>query len=370
MKNKEDKDVQTGEVESRGGPALKDVFKGAFHIGAALSVDQICGKEPAAMAVVEKHFNSITPENMLKWEEVHPEPNRYNFDAPDRYVAFGEKHKMHIIGHNLVWHWQIPDWAFQDAAGKPLGRDALLARMKEHIFTVMGRYRGRIHGWDVVNEAFMADGSWRKSKWFEIIGEDYIEKAFEFAHQADPQAELYYNEYDYEYRPKVDSVIRLIKRLQAKAIRVDGIGIQGHWFLDFPRIEEIEAYVLALAELKVKLMITELDIGVVPFIHLDSPKADISSFDAETQKKLNPYPNGLTEAAQQQLAKRYADLFSFFLKHRDKFKRVTFWGVHDGQTWRSYLPITGRTEHPMLFERACRPKPALDAVIKVARGRI
>jgi endo-1,4-beta-xylanase len=237
------------QTEYAGQPALKDVFKNDFYIGAALSADQISGREPDAIALVKRHFNSITPENILKWEEVHPKPDRYNFEAPDRYVAFGEKHKMHIIGHTLVWHWQTPDWVFQGHSGNPLSRGALLERVKDHIFAVMGRYRGRIHGWDVVNEAIMADGSFRKSKWFEIIGEDYVSKAFEFARQADPSAELYYNEYDFEYPPKREGVIRLIKNLQAKGLRVDGVGIQGHWFLDFPRIDELEAYVLDLAQI-------------------------------------------------------------------------------------------------------------------------
>ena len=351
---------------SAGQPGLKDVFKNDFYIGAALSVEQIAGKEPGAIALVKKHCNSITPENILKWEEVHPEPNRYNFDAPDQYVAFGEKHRMHIIGHTLVWHWQTPSWVFQDAAGDALSREALLKRMKDHIFTVMGRYKGRIHGWDVVNEAVMANGSFRKSRWYEIIGEDYVVKAFEFARQADPQAELYYNEYDYEYCPKCDEVVRLVKNLQSKGCKVDGLGIQGHWFLDFPQIGDLEAYLLKLAELKIRLMITEFDIGVLPFCHLDDPKKELSSFDAETQKKLNPYPNGLPDSILQEQARRYAGLFSLFQKHRDKLSRVTFWGVHDAQTWRSYLPIGGRAEYPLLFDRKCRPKPALDAIIKTA----
>ena len=191
---------------------LKNAFKDDFFVGAALNVEQITGREPDAMALVARHFNSITPENILKWEEVHPEPDRYNFDAADRYVAFGEKHGMHIIGHTLVWFHQTPDWVFQDASGKPLGREALLQRMKEHIFTVVGRYRGRIHGWDVVNEAILRDGTWRQIKWYEILGEDHVAKAFEFARQADPDAELYYNEYDLEVRPKREGVIRLLKR--------------------------------------------------------------------------------------------------------------------------------------------------------------
>ncbi len=369
MMNTPKRTVSKDRIDTALQPSLKDAFKDDFYIGAALSLDQISGKEPEAMVLVAKHFNSITPENILKWEEVHPQPGQYNFEAADRYVAFGEKHKMHIIGHALVWHHQTPDWVFQDDFGKLVSREVLLERMKEHIFTVMGRYRGRIHGWDVVNEAIMADGSWRKSKWFEILGEDHVTKAFEFARQADPDAGLYYNDFDLEIRPKCEGVIRLVKGLQAKGIHVDGIGIQGHWFVDHPPMSEIEHHFIALAGLGARLMITELDIGVLPFYPIESKIVDLSSFDAETRKKYNPYPNGLPDPAQKELARRYAELFSLFRKHRDKFDRITFWAVHDGQSWRNYWPITGRTEHPVLFDRRCQPKPALDAVISVARGK-
>ncbi len=348
-------------------PILKDLYKSDFSIGVALSLNQVLGKEPEATALVAKHFNSITPENILKWEEVHPEPNRYNFEPVDRYVAFGEQHKMKIIGHTLVWFFQTPDWVFQDESGKPLSREALLARMKDHIFTVMGRYKGRIHGWDVVNEAVMADGQLRRNKWLEIIGEDYMLKAFEYARQADPGAELYYNEYDFEERPKCEAVIRLIRDLKSKGARIDGVGIQGHWFLDYPRVDEIESYIAALSALGVKLMITEMDVSVLPFYPVDSRAVDIASFDAETQKKYNPYAGELPESAQKELAKRYAELFSLFHKHKDKFSRVTLWAVHDGQSWRSYLPIRGRKDFPMLFDRRCKPKPAFDAIVSVVQ---
>jgi endo-1,4-beta-xylanase len=348
-----------------GQPVLKDVFRNDFYIGTALNVEQICGREPLAMDLVARHFNSITPENILKWEEVHPEPERYNFESPDLYVAFGEKHNMHIIAHALVWHIQTPDWVFQDESGNPLNREALLKRMKDHIFTVVGRYRGRIHGWDVVNEAIMNDGSLRESKWLEIIGEEYIQKAFEYAHEADPEAELYYNEYDYEYGPKTEGVINLIRNLQSKGVRVDGVGIQGHWFLDYPNLDLLESYIRNLRSLDIKLMITELDIGVLPFYQMDATIVPLSSFDEETQKKHNPYPDRLPDAVERDLASRYAELFTYFRKNRDLFGRITLWAVHDGQSWRNYWPITGRTDYPMLFDRHCQPKPAFDAVVRI-----
>jgi endo-1,4-beta-xylanase len=349
-------------------PALKDVFNADFHIGVALSLDQISGREPDTLTLVGKQFNTITPENILKWEEVHPEPGRYNFEPADRYVAFGEKHDMHVVGHTLVWFHQTPAWVFEDGSGRPLTREALLERMREHIFTVMGRYKGRIHGWDVVNEAIAEDGSFRKNKWLEIIGEDYIQKAFEYARQADPGAQLYYNEYDEEKPAKCEGVVRLIRGLQSKGIQIDGVGIQGHWFLDYPSIQDIETSFATLSKLGVKLMITELDVGVLPFYAVDSPMVELSSFDPEAQKKHNPYPDGLPDAVQQTLADRYAELFSLFHKHRDKISRVTFWAVHDGQSWRSYLPIRGRSDYPMLFDHQCKPKPAFHAVVNVVKS--
>jgi endo-1,4-beta-xylanase len=352
-----------------GQPALKDVFKDDFHVGVALSLDQISGNEPEAISVVERQFNSITPENILKWEEVHPEPGKYRFEEADRYVAFGEKHTMNIIGHTLVWFHQTPNWVFQDESGKPIGREALLERMRDHIFTVMGRYKGRIQAWDVVNEAVAPDGQLRKCKWLDIIGEDYIRLAFEFARQADPAAELYYNDYDLEQRAKREGVVRLIRDLQKKGIRVDGVGTQGHWFLDSPSLDEIETSIVALSEPGIKVMVTELDVGVLPSFPLDSKVVELSSFDSESQKKHNPYPNGLPDSVQKDLANRYAELFLLFRKHHDRIGRVTFWGVHDAQSWRNYIPIRGRTEYPMLFDRQCKPKPALDAIVRAAQTK-
>jgi endo-1,4-beta-xylanase len=350
--------------DTTGQPVLKEVFQNDFYIGAALNVEQICGRESEAMDLVARHFSSITPENIMKWEEIHPEPERYDFEAPDQYVAFGEKYHMHIIAHALVWFHQTPDWVFQDESGFPLSREELLERMKEHIFTVMGRYKGRIQGWDVVNEAIEKDGSFRKCKWLEIIGEDYVQKAFEFAHEADPDAELYYNEYDFEFGLKTEGVIRLIRNLQDSGVRVDAVGIQGHWFLDYPEVDLLDGYVKELSRLGVKLMITELDVGVLPFYPMDAAVVPISSFDAKTQNKYNPYPDGLPDAVERNLADRYAELFSYFRKNRDLFGRITFWAVHDGQSWRNYWPVTGRTDYPMLFDRHCRTKPAFDAVVR------
>ena len=350
-------------------PALRDVYKDDFYVGVALNDNQIRGEEPEVTALVQRHFNSLSPENVLKWAEVHPEPNRYDFEAADRFVAYGEKLKMHIIGHTLVWFHQTPNWVFQDESGKPVKHEVLLQRMKDHIFTVVGRYKGRIHGWDVVNEAIVPDGRFRPNKWLEIIGEDYVLRAYEYARQADPDAQLYYNDYNMWMPDQWKGVIRLVENLQSNGIRIDGLGIQGHWGLDYPDLEEIETFIIALANLNVKLMITELDVTVLPFAEQYMDKK-LSSLDPELQKELNPYASALPVSVQLEQARRYTEFFSIFRKHSDKISRVSFWGVHDGQSWRSDWPVIGRTDYPLLFDRNCQPKSAFDAVVKTGQRRV
>ena len=341
---------------------LKEAYRGIFHVGAAINERQIAGTDTVGTSIVATQFDTISPENVLKWERVHPAPDTYNFDLADKYVAFGEKNHMFIVGHNLVWHSQVPNWVFEDNQGKPLTRDALLQRMHDHIFTVVGRYKGRIQSWDVVNEALNEDGSLRKSKWQQIIGDDFIEKAFEYAHQADPQAQLTYNDYSLENEAKLKGALALVARLKADGIPITTVGIQGHDSLESPTVEQEDAAITALGQLGVKVAITELDIDVLP----RDPKmfsADVS-LKVKQDPKLNPYADGLPPSVEQQLAKRYADLFAVFLKHRDVVTRVTFWGVTDRDSWLNNWPVPGRTSYPLLFDRSGKPKPAFDAVME------
>jgi endo-1,4-beta-xylanase len=344
---------------------LKQAFSDAFRIGAALNDAQFEERDTIGAALTKTHFNTITSENVLKWALVHPSPGVYDFAAPDKYVAFGERNGMTIIGHTLVWHNQTPQWVFQDAAGNPVSRDTLLQRLHDHIRTVVGRYRGRITGWDVVNEAVDEDGSLRKTPWLQIIGEDYLVKAFEWAREADPQAELYYNDYSVENAPKRNGVIALVKRLQAAGVRVTAVGLQGHDRLDWPTVEQQDTTIAAFAALGVGVNITELDIDVLPRV-AQRVTADVS-LNVRAADALDPYKSGLPDSVQQALARRYADLFMVFLKHRKVIERVTFWGVRDGDSWLNNWPVRGRTSYPLLFDRAGRPKPAFDAVIQAAK---
>lgn len=349
---------------------LKEAFADDFLIGTALSEDQMLGEVPEALELTAEQFNSITPENLLKWEKVHPQPGEYDFEAADKFVEFGQQHGMFIVGHTLVWHSQTPRWVFENDGGKPLDREALLERMREHIHAVVGRYKGRVQAWDVVNEAIAVDrrddrkASWRETPWRRIIGPDYIEKAFQYAHEADPNAELYYNDYDGWKFGKLEYFEELVDNLRAKGLRIDGIGIQGHWGLDYPTVTELEFMFRSLKKLGLKLMITEMDVDVLPASNR-SVGADVS-VRFEEQPEFNPYPDGLPRRAQRELARRYEIFFRLFHDHADCIDRVTFWGVEDGQSWRNFWPIAGRTNYPLLFNRNYQPKPAFDAVIRVA----
>jgi endo-1,4-beta-xylanase len=350
--------------ESKSEKALQEALKGKFLIGVAMNADQITGKDTAGVRLIKQHFNSITPENCMKSEVVQPQEGTFDFTLADQYVDFGQKNNMFIFGHTLIWHSQAPKWFFVDKDGKDVSREVLIERMKNHIYTVVGRYKGRVNGWDVVNEAIEDDGSFRKSKFYEIIGEDYIRLAFQFAHEADPEAELYYNDYSMAKKEKRDAVVKMVKNLQSQGVKIDGIGMQGHMTMDFPTVDEEEKSIIAFSETGVKVMITELDLTVLP-----SPGNKVSADVAlsyEYRKQLNPYSDGLPDSVAQAAHDRYAAFFKLFLKHADKIDRVTMWGLTDGHSWRNNWPVPGRTDYPLLFDRNYQPKPIVETIIKEA----
>jgi endo-1,4-beta-xylanase len=341
---------------------LKAAFRKEFLIGAAINQEQFFERDRRGVSIIAKQFNSITPENVLKWESVHPEPGQYSFESSDRYVAFGEKYRMFIVGHTLIWHSQTPRWVFEDGKGAPVDRQTLLARMRDHIQTVVGRYKGRIKGWDVVNEALDEDGTLRQTPWMKIIGEDYLVKAFEFAHEADPSAQLYYNDYSLENQAKRKGAIELIKKLKAHSVPVYAVGLQDHDKMDWPTGQQESETIVAFASLGLRVNITELDVDVLPRAS-QHRGADIS-LNVELRAQLNPYAGGLPDSLQRSLASRYSELFEVFRRHADVIDRVTFWGVTDGDSWLNDWPVRGRTSYPLLFDRTGNPKPAFYAVTK------
>ena len=348
---------------------LRAAYADAFLVGAAMNTGMVTGGNPRAAEIVARQFSSLTAENDMKWSVINPDPGRYDFRPADAYIDFAQKHDMAVVGHTLVWHSQTPRWVFQGDDGEPASRELLLRRMREHIHTVAGRYRGRVKGWDVVNEA-VSDGGpdapvLRNSPWRRIIGDDFLDHAFRFAREADPEAELYYNDYGLFHREKRARTITMLRGLIERGVPVDGVGMQGHYQIEDPSVAEVEQAILDFAALGLKVMVTELDVDVLPS-RGNAGVADIARRE-EYEAALNPYVDGLPEAEQARLAQRYADLFEVFLKHRQHITRVTLWGLDDGQSWLNNFPVRGRTNHPLLFDRLLNPKPAFQAVLDAAR---
>ena len=358
-------------IENANGQALKDVYKDAFLIGVAVTPAITSGQDQATQDIVIDQFNSITAENVMKAALINPQPGVYNFGPADEFVAFGEKNHMFIIGHTLVWHNQCPDWFFTNAEGKPNTKEEQLERLRSHIKAVAGRYAGRVNAWDVVNEVIDNDGSYRKTSWVNAVGngDTLVKYAFRFAAQYAPNTELYYNDFN-AWRPsKRDGIVRMIKMLQKEGIRIDGVGMQGHWGLNYPKTQYIEEAIDAYAACGIKVMITELDVDVLPLTKegqvIGQCMADKQFQLEEFKTFFDPYQKGLPDSVQTVLANRYAELFAIFYKRKDKIARVTLWGVHDGMSWKNDYPIPGRTNYPLLWSRQLEAKPALQAVLNV-----
>ncbi|MCF8226422.1 MAG: endo-1,4-beta-xylanase [Bacteroidales bacterium] len=344
---------------------LKDALEDKFYIGAALNGPQILGDDTASLKILHKHFNSIVAENVMKSGPIHPREDEYRFDLPDKFVEFGNENDMYIVGHCLIWHSQAPRWFFTDDEGNDVSKEVLIERMKTHISTVVGRYKGKVDAWDVVNEAFEDDGSWRSTRFYEIIGEEYMELAFKFAHEADPDAEFLYNDYSMFHQGRREAVVKLVNDLKEKGIQIDGVGMQAHYGMDYPSIEDFEKSIVAFAETGVDVHITELDIDALPRA-TRRMGAEISD-RAEYQRSLNPYPDGLPDSLDIALNERYMDFFDLFLKHHDKIKRVTLWGITDHQSWKNNWPVRGRTNYPLLFDRNYEAKPVVKKIIETAK---
>lgn len=355
-----------GGVQAEKQVGLKDAFAGKFYIGTALNEWQITGRDSASMQVVKEQFNAIVPENCMKSAELQPREGEFNFSLADKFVDFGEQNGMFVTGHCLIWHSQAPRWFFTDSLGNDVSREVMIERMKNHIQTVVGRYKGRIKGWDVVNEAIMEDGSLRKSKFYQIVGDDFIKLAFQFAHEADPDAELYYNDYNEWYPEKRDAIVKMIRELKAEGIRIDGIGMQGHIGMDGPSLDDYEKAIVAYGNEGVKVMVTELDMSILPSPKRGDFGADIAT-NFEYRKEINPYADGvIPQEKQDEWDTRMLDFFGLFLKHSDVVSRVTLWGVSDRQSWKNNFPVRGRTDYPLLFDRNYQPKPVVAKIIAKA----
>lgn len=347
-------------AEAETQPTVKETFGNKFLIGAAVNVNQMNGTDTLGANIVKKHFNSLVAENCMKSEEIHPGKDRYNWDDADNLVKFGEDNGLTVTGHCLIWHSQLAPWFPLDDNGDYVCADTLKQRMKDHIYNVVGRYKGKIKGWDVVNEAILEDGSYRVSPFYEILGEEFIPLAFQYAHEADPEAELYYNDYAMNMPQKREAVVKLVNELKDRGLRIDAIGMQGHMGMDYPDYSEFEESIEAFAATGCNVMITEWDMSALPTINRGANVSD----NVEFSKELNPYPEGLPEEVATEWNSRMSDFFELFLKHSDKISRVTFWGVSDGDSWKNDWPVEGRVEYPLLFDRNYEMKPFMKQLIE------
>lgn len=344
-------------------PNLQSTLGKYFLIGVAVDTNFVEGRMPAEEALVKEQFNQVVGENCMKGEENHPEVNRFDFSDGDKLADWAAKNGKALIGHCLVWHSQPPKWMFTDADGKPVSREVLIGRMYNHIMTVMTHYKGKVMGWDVVNEAFEDDGSYRKSPYYNIIGPEFIELAFQFAHEADPNVELYYNDYSTSKPGKREAICKLIRSLKSKGLRIDAVGMQSHNGYNYPDYAEYEKSLEAFAAEGVKVMVSELDLNMLP--NPDGFGGAEISQKYELQAKYNPYVKGLDKKAQKLFDQRYLDLFKIIERHKNVIGRVTFWGVNDGHTWLNGWPIPGRTNYPLLIDRNNQLKPVVKDIEKL-----
>ena len=329
---------------------LKEACKDRFLIGAAVTEQHVMENPEGFWAkeqeVLKKHFNAIVGEGAMKWSTIHPEKDVYNWGPADAMVDFAEKNGMAVTGHCLIWNGSLPDWVWQNADGSDVSAEVLKQTMKEHIFTVMQHFGGRILGWDVVNEAFNDDGTYRDTPYYRILGPEYITYAYQCAVDAMKEGgftcELYYNEYQMEISAKRQAVLRLIESLREKGIVLDAIGQQAHIFMGYPSVESYDDMFFDFMKIGMKVMITELDLTV-------------SSKDAD-------YPDGLPEALDEQWNQRMVDFFKVFLKYDYMIPRVGTWGISDSHSWLN----DGCTDYPLWFDRDQQPKPCVEEFMRLA----
>jgi endo-1,4-beta-xylanase len=330
---------------------LKDYYKDYFPIGVAVNPRMV---QPGLDAeLIKAQFNSLTPENAMKMGPIHPEENRYNWTDADAIADFARQNNSKLRGHTLCWHNQTPAWFFIDSTGKTVSRDVLLARLKRHITDVMTRYKGTVYAWDVVNEAVpdTSTAIYRKTKFLEIIGEDYIEKAFQYAHEADPKAQLFYNDYNTENPSKRERIFQLLKKLTAKGVPIDGVGLQAHWSIYEPTRQELEESITKFASLGLKVQFTEVDVSVYPKEH-------------ERRARRPTDKSEFTPAMNDRQAAQYKMLFEVFRKHRNTVTGVTFWNLTDRYSWLDNFPVPGRKDYPLLFDQNGVPKKAYESVVR------
>ncbi|MEO7120913.1 MAG: endo-1,4-beta-xylanase [Ginsengibacter sp.] len=324
---------------------LKDYYKNYFPVGVAVSTRDL--KDSQVVKLILQQFNSITPENAMKMGPIHPRENYYYWKDADSIVAFAQRNHIRVRGHNLCWHEQTPSWLFKDDNGNLVTKEILLKRLKDHITTVVNRYKGKIYAWDVVNEAIADDSTQflRNSLWYKICGPDFIAKAFEYAHEADPDAILFYNDYNTDRPEKRERIYKLLKQLVDAKVPINAVGLQGHWSIYEPSSQELNETIEKFSSLGLKVQVTELDISVYPW-------------EKNGRARLATDVDAYTPKLEQQQDDQYRKVFRVFREHKNVLTGVTFWNVSDRNTWLDHYPVEGRKNYPLLFDQNLKMKKA------------
>lgn len=343
------------EVPTLSDTPLKNLFGNNFLMAVAINDNQSKEIDTKGAAVVKHHFNTIVAENCMKCEKIHPGKDTYYWEDADRFMKFAEDNNLTVIGHCLIWHSQLAPWFPYDDEGNYVTPEELKKRMRDHIHTVMGRYKGRIKGWDVVNEAIVEDGSYRKSPFYEILGEEFIPLAFQYAHEADPDAELYINDYGMNVPGRRATTLKVVRDLKARGLRIDAVGLQAHMGIDYPSFEQYEETINEIAATGCKVMITEWEMSALPTLHRSANVSERIAYE----KQLNPYPDALPADIDALWNNRMEAFWCMFMRHSDVISRLTVWGVSDGDSWKNGFPVPGRKDYPLLFDRDYRMKPFL-----------
>lgn len=323
---------------------LKDYYKDYFPIGAAVTPRSLQGEDSA---LIVNHFSSITAENAMKMGPLHPRENEYYWKDADAIAAFAKEHRLKMRGHTLCWHAQAPSWMFKTEKGDTVTKEVLLQRLKDHITTVVNRYKDKVYGWDVVNEVIDDRDSifYRNSAWYRICGEDFIAKAFEYAHAADPKAILFYNDYNTENPKKREKIYRMVKKLKESGIPIHAVGLQGHWSINNPSQEELEKSIQQFSSLGLQVQVTELDVSVY------AGRQGGQLINGQQRDTASTF----TPEMEQRQREKYKMMFEVFRKYRNQLTGVTFWNLSDRYSW---LDGRGRKNYPLLFDRNRQPKKA------------